>query len=156
MTIGKILSNSGEGIAGAAAEQSRLSKLFIGDKEGRKVINDELDKHFGSLRKSLEGDEKSLKEFDILAKPMRALGKAEMYFKGMDRHGALAKYDNAFDVPDGLYEKAQKDARNSAIARTSGAVALGGAAMVGTRYLSGGNLSTNNSGQRDIVGIPFV
>ena len=42
--------------------------------------------------------------------------------------------------------------------KTRGKVALGAAAAaaVGTRYLSGGNLTSNAQGQRDIVGVPFI
>ena len=39
------------------------------------------------------------------------------------------------------------------IGATAGAV---GAAAVGTRYATGGTATTNNRGQRDIAGIPFI
>ena len=32
----------------------------------------------------------------------------------------------------------------------------GAATAVGVRYLSGGNLTTNAQGERDIAGIPFI
>ena len=40
--------------------------------------------------------------------------------------------------------------------RIKAAVGAGAAIGVGGRYLSGGNLSTNAQGERDIIGIPFV
>lgn len=36
------------------------------------------------------------------------------------------------------------------------ALGVGAAAAVGTRYLSGGNITTNSMGERDIAGIPFI
>ena len=40
--------------------------------------------------------------------------------------------------------------------RIKAAVGAGAAVGLGGRYLSGGNLTTNAQGERDIVGIPFV
>lgn len=40
--------------------------------------------------------------------------------------------------------------------RIKTAVGVGAATAVGVRYLSGGNLTTNTQGERDIAGIPFI
>lgn len=40
--------------------------------------------------------------------------------------------------------------------RTKATLGAGAAAAVGVRYLSGGNLTTNAQGERDIAGIPFI
>ena len=40
--------------------------------------------------------------------------------------------------------------------RTKAAIGAGVATAVGVRYLSGGNLTTNAQGERDIAGIPFI
>lgn len=40
--------------------------------------------------------------------------------------------------------------------RRKTAIGAGAAASVGIRYLSGGNLTTNAQGERDIAGIPFI
>lgn len=40
--------------------------------------------------------------------------------------------------------------------RVGTVLGAGAATAVGGRYLSGGNATTNNTGERDIVGIPFI
>ena len=40
--------------------------------------------------------------------------------------------------------------------RIKTALGAGAATAVGVRYLSGGNLTTNAQGERDIAGIPFI
>lgn len=50
-------------------------------------------------------------------------------------------------------DSVSKEARMARIGATSGAVAGIG---IGSRFLSGGNATTNSKGERDIVGIPFI
>ena len=40
--------------------------------------------------------------------------------------------------------------------RKKAALGAGAATAIGVRYLSGGNMTTNSMGERDIAGIPFV
>lgn len=63
---------------------------------------------------------------------------------GKDKIGVMATLDGYFG--DKRYGSTRKKV----------ALGTGAATAVGVRYLSGGNMTTNNTGERDIVGIPFI
>jgi tyrosyl-tRNA synthetase len=65
----------------------------------------------------------------------------------------IGKTNYILNVPRAYYSNPDKKVRNSRIAATAGAYAT---VAVGGRLLSGGSLTRDNYGKKDIVGIPFV
>lgn len=139
MSLGKILSNLGTGISGQA------SKLRV-DKEGMSMIQK---KHYDKAIKQVYGGDES-KMTPLEAKNVQRVSKASSsiqgYFKGLDQ---VAGKGYSID-------EAKKVARSAALVRGGAAVGAYGAAAVGTRMISGGGIGYNNSGERDIAGIPFI
>lgn len=119
-------------------------------------------------------------ESDVL---MSSIKKMKPHSKELaDATEQLAKISNQISGLNSAYETGTMDAVNSALKEVTGkdkmgymnfasgyfgdeqygatrvkaALGAGATAMVGTRYLSGGSFATNNKGERDIVGIPFI
>lgn len=65
----------------------------------------------------------------------------------------IGKVNYALNVPRAYYGNPDKKIRNTRIAATAGAYV---GAAVGGRYLSGGTLTTDSYGRKDIAGIPFI
>ena len=65
----------------------------------------------------------------------------------------LKWYQKAKEYTSAYYLSPDKKTRNTRIAATAGAVS---AVSVGERFLSGGTLTRDQYGQKDIAGIPFI
>ena len=72
--------------------------------------------------------------------------------KGIDPD-TISKKDKILKYPGAYFMNSDKQVRNARIAAAAGIYA--GAAVSG-RYLSGGTLTTDNYGRKDIAGIPFI
>lgn len=101
-----------------------------------------------------EGNEK-------FAKALENYAPAKEAFEAYQSNGSAAKYFNkeALDS-DGIGIKNTlkgyfKDPEVGAT-RTKATIGAAATGAVGVRYLSGGNLTTNAQGERDIAGIPFI
>lgn len=96
-----------------------------------------------TLKSVQEGFNSQRKELDSIANNEGALNENQLKFiKG--QHGTIGgayQKGKAYFTEDG-----KKAARIGTVAGT----------MVGARLLSGGGLTHNNTGERDIVGIPFI
>ena len=74
--------------------------------------------------------------------------------KPIDREKAInSKGKKMIVYPKTYYWNPDKTIRNTRIAATIGTAS---ALAVGGRYLSGGTLTTDRYGQKDIAGIPFI
>lgn len=77
--------------------------------------------------------------------------KSKYYNHAKDKEGFVNKGLFGAEVAKAYFSEDGKKG-----ARIGTAVAGAGVASVGLRYLSGGSMTQNNTGKRDIVGIPFV
>lgn len=122
-----------------------------------------LGKEMKKMQKNLSGLKQGTKEYDNLAEQ---LAKTKAQFSSVSaahKAGTASSVNSAFKeitgkdkigvmaTLDGYFGDAQYGST-----RIKAALGAGAAVAVGTRYLSGGNLTTNAQGERDIAGIPFI
>lgn len=125
-----------------------------GVKTGRKL---------GDMRKSLSGLAESSDEYAALASDIANTRAEFRSIVGAYKTGTADAVNEAFSGITGkdkigVFATAKGYFGDSVHGKTRIKAAAGAVAGVGlgTRYLSGGNLTTNSQGESDIVGIPFV
>lgn len=116
-----------------------------------------------ALRQSMKNMKAGSKELENATKRFDELNNQLIGLRGAYRTGTVDSVNSALkDVTGkdkmGYLRFAQGYFGDSTYGSTriKTAVGAGAAAVIGTRYLSGGNLTSNAQGERDIVGIPFV
>lgn len=132
MSKGKIASNSD------AAEQSLMSMLFNGNNKGKAILDEQRKKELAIMSREMtkrDGIETNVVERPY-SKTKRRLGE---YLGAQDMIGDAASHKT-----------------KAMIVRNGGLAVAGTAAMLTPRFLSGGNMTTNSRGEKDIAGIPFV
>ena len=134
--MANIFANLGPGLAKEAKDQSLASMLFNGNAKHFRDTHIDMNAQYLNESKKLQRKGKLPKDKVLQEKPTATMKR------------------NATDY---LTARDMAENKGKALAVRHGALALAGtAAMVGPRYLSGGNMSTNNRGERDIAGIPFI
>lgn len=164
------------GIADIAAQISKTTPFsFDGLTKALKYNADDVAKSYArqqnaktlrgikEMRNTLSGLEAGTEQYSKLAND---IAKAESNYRSIASAYKSRKAENinaAFKEITGKNEigvlaSAQGYFGNSKYGgtRIKAAVGAGAAVGLGGRYLSGGNLTTNAQGERDIVGIPFV
>lgn len=117
---------------------------------GNGVVTDEA---FENINKALQENGLTKEKTDKLTGKLQKYAQ-DIMDEPIDREKAVNSIDKKMIMyPKAYYSNPDKKIRNTRIAATAGAV---GAVAVGGRYLSGGTLTTDRYGQKDIVGIPFI
>lgn len=114
------------------------------------VTRENVDETISSIQK-IAGDDKFSEYVDTIVKPQVANDvhglNAETVIPGI----GMGNY--ILNVPRAYYSNPDPKIRNTRIAATVGAYA---GVAIGGRYLSGGTLTTDSYGRKDIAGIPFI
>ena len=103
---------------------------------------------------AMEAGGETIKNFNTVKKDM-------FKYRAADRVGSMESYARYLGREDGTLGAINSlkgyfgDPTNGSL-RAKATVGMVGGTMVGTRLLSGGSLTTTASGERNIVGVPFV
>lgn len=160
MEFGKLFSNIGSGLAGSASKESSEVGGRVFSNKGRNVhpgINDG-----GGFMQGASNVLMGHKDARSANKSIREEAKQKIAKQGFDEKTSK-RLGRSFDR-----QAAMSYAKNYAIggdyagqgAKRAGVVlartGLATGAVVAPRYLSGGDMTTNRNGERDIAGIPFI
>ena len=136
---------------GDVKEQSTFSRVLFGDRKGMQSLHD-------NTRPQVEREVRKLSpnasKEDIERQTKHHMREVKLlsYLRGND---IMQSTPNG--VKNGKYtEEALRNGRNARIARYSAGAIGSTGLMLAPRFISGGNVTTNNKGERDIAGIPFI
>lgn len=144
-------------IATKIKEYANTTKIDISDETAQKIAHAGngvvTDEAFENINKALQENGLTKEKTDKLTGKLQKYAQ-DIMDEPIDREKAVNSIDKKMIMyPKAYYSNPDKKIRNTRIAATAGAV---GAVAVGGRYLSGGTLTTDRYGQKDIVGIPFI
>lgn len=136
--------------------QTILQRLDIDDANDilKAVDGKNVDGSIDALRSKLDGKVASEK-MDGVIEAMKKEAHREMSTP-VDFQSAIKtthKITEPYHYAKAYYTNPDKRVRNTRIGATAAAV---GTVAIGGRYLSGGTLTTDNYGRKDIAGIPFL
>ena len=144
-------------IATKIKEYANGAKIDISDETAQKIAHTGngavTDEAFENINKALQENGLAKEKTDKLTSKLQKYAQ-DVMDKPIDREKAINSIGKKMIVyPKTYYSNPDKTIKNTRIAATAGAV---GAIAVGGRYLSGGTLTTDRYGQKDIAGIPFI
>ena len=146
-------------IATKIKEYANGAKIDISDETAQKIAHAGngvvTDEAFENINKALQENGLAKEKTDKLTSKLQKYAQ-DVMDKPIDREKAInsiGKNKKMIVYPKTYYSNPDKTIKNTRIAATAGAV---GAIAVGGRYLSGGTLTTDRYGQKDIAGIPFI
>jgi hypothetical protein len=114
------------------------------------VTKENVDNVISSMQKIVQ-DDKFTGYINDIVKPQINTGVEGL--SGNNVVKGIGTVNYALNVPRAYYGNPDKKIRNARIATTAGAYV---GAAIGGRYLSGGTLTSDSYGRRDIAGIPFI
>ena len=144
-------------IATKIKEYANAANIDISDETAQKIAHTGngvvTDEAFENINKALQENGLAKEKTDKLTSKLQKYAQ-DVMDKPIDREKAINSIGKKMIVyPKTYYSNPDKTIKNTRIAATAGAV---GAIAVGGRYLSGGTLTTDRYGQKDIAGIPFI
>ena len=144
-------------IATKIKEYANGAKIDISDETAQKIAHTGngavTDEAFENINKALQENGLAKEKTDKLTSKLQKYAQ-DVMDKPIDREKAINSNGKKMIVyPKTYYWNPDKTIRNTRIAATVGTAS---ALAVGGRYLSGGTLTTDRYGQKDIAGIPFI
>lgn len=147
-------------IATKIKEYANGAKIDISDETAQKIAHAGngvvTDEAFENINKALQENGLAKEKTDKLTSKLQKYAQ-DVMDKPIDREKAINSNGKKMIVySKTYYSNPDKTIRNTRIAATAGAVGTASALAVGGRYLSGGTLTRDQYGQKDIAGIPFI
>ena len=146
-------------IATKIKEYANGAKIDISDETAQKIAHTGngavTDEAFENINKALQENGLAKEKTDKLTSKLQKYAQ-DVMDKPIDREKAInsiSKNKKMIVYPKTYYSNPDKTIKNTRIAATVGTAS---ALAVGGRYLSGGTLTTDRYGQKDIAGIPFI
>lgn len=130
-------------------------RLFVDNNDiqsiAHKLSSSNLDESFKKMYSLVENDTGLEKKINAFESKIREAG--TVHIDPSNVKADVGGINYAMNIPKAYFSHPDKQIRSTRINSAIGAYA---AATIGTRVMSGGSLTTDSYGRKDIAGIPFI